>query len=249
MKVRAHTYLAIVAGMLLALALAACGAGSPQAAAGEPTAVVASFYQLINANKVPEAMRLTADDYVMNDPTGTYDRTTAAQQWQGVVDAGLTFEQSNLVNTDGRVTSCYLVRQNGSQVDKGCDNVTHVRAGKIIFDGLQSAENIWVVQRYYERLNARDIDSAGRFVADDALFINPTGRYAGKAAIVASLGEQAKGGLSFDLSNFREQGGRVAYDYVVKVNGEPVEKGSDGVTKVKDGKIVFDGTAATEPAQ
>ena len=103
-------------------------------------------------------MRLTADDYVMNDPTGTYDRASAAQQWQGVVDAGLTFEQTNLVNADGRVTSCYLVRQNGSQVDKGCDNVTHVRKGKIIFDSLEGAEHIWVVQRYYERLSGGDAE-------------------------------------------------------------------------------------------
>lgn len=40
----------------------------------------------------------------------------------------------------------------------------------------------------------------------------------------------------------------MVYDYVVKVNGSAVEHGADGVTKLKDGKLVFDGTATTEPA-
>src|SRR5215207_2212030 len=146
-----HILTLAAAGLMLALALAACGA-APQATATDPANVVQSFYTLINANKVDEAMRLTADDYVMNDPFGTYDRVGATKQWQSVVDAGLTFEQTNFKNTDGRVTSCYLVRENGKEVDKGCNNVTHVRQGKIIFDGLELAENIWVVQRYYEQV-------------------------------------------------------------------------------------------------
>jgi ketosteroid isomerase-like protein len=240
-----------VASLLLALALAACGAAAPQTAAPatDPANVVQSFYALINDKKVDEAMRLTADDYVMNDPFGTYDRAGAAKQWQSVVDAGLTFEQSNFKNTDGRVTSCYLVRENGAQIDQGCNNVTHVRAGKIIFDGLESAERIWVVQRYYALVNKGDIDNAAAFIADGAQFINPTGNYKGKAEIVASLRAQAKEGLTFDLSNFREQDGRVVYDYVVKIKGDAVEKGTNGLTTIKDGKIVFDGTETTEPAQ
>jgi hypothetical protein len=35
---------------------------------------------------------------------------------------------------------------------------------------------------------------------------------------------------------------------VVKQKGETLDKGTDGVTKVKDGMIVFDGTEKTEPA-
>jgi ketosteroid isomerase-like protein len=241
---------AAAASMLLALALAACGSAAPQAPVPttDPAGVVQSFYALINADKVEEAMRLTADDYVMNDPFGTYDRAGAAKQWQNVVDAGLTFEQTNFKNTDGRVTSCYLVREKGTQVDQGCNNVTHVRQGKIIFDGLEPAENIWAVQRYYALVNKGDIENAAAFIADDALFINPTGSYKSKAEIVASLRAQAKEGLTFELSNFRETGGRVVYDYVVKAGGDTLDKGTDGLTKVKDGKIIFDGTEKTESA-
>jgi ketosteroid isomerase-like protein len=239
------------ASLLLAIALAACGAPQPQAAAPaiDPAGVVQQFYTLLNAKKVNEAMALTADDYVMNDPSGTYDRAGAAKQWQNVVDAGLTFEQSNFKNTDGRVTSCYLVRENGKEIDKGCNNVTHVRQGKIIFDGLESAEHIWLVQRYYQLVNKGDIDNAATLIADDAVFINPTGSYTGKAAIVAPLRAQAKDGLTFELSNFREQDGRVVYDYIVKQKGDTLDKGTDGLTKVKAGKIIFDGTEKTEPSK
>jgi ketosteroid isomerase-like protein len=244
-----HTAILAAAGLLLALVLAACGA-APQAAtpAAEPASVVRSFYALINANKVDEAMRLTADDYVMNDPFGTYDRVGAAKQWQSVVDAGLTFEQTNFKNMDGRVTSCYLVREKGAQIDQGCNNVTHVRQGKIIFDGLEQAERIWVVQRYYALVNKGEIDAAAAFIADDALFINPTGSYKSKAEIIAALRAQAKDGLTFELSNFREQDGRVVYDYIVKAGGDTLDRCTDGLTKIKDGKIIFDGTEKTEPA-
>jgi ketosteroid isomerase-like protein len=237
----------VAAGLLLALA--ACGAPQAAAPAADAANVVQSFYALINANKVDEAMRLTADDYVMNDPFGTYDRVSAAKQWQSVVDAGLTFEQTNFKSVDGRVTSCYLVREKGTQIDEGCNNVTHVRQGKIIFDGLEQAERIWVVQRYYALVNKGDIDGAAAFIADDALFINPTGNYKSKAEIVAALRAQAKDGLTFELSNFREQDGRVVYDYIVKAGGDTLDKGADGLTKIKDGKIIFDGTEKSEPAQ
>jgi ketosteroid isomerase-like protein len=243
-----HVLLIAAASLLLALALAACGAPQAAAPAADPAGVVQQFYTLLNAKKVNEAMALTADDYVMNDPSGTYDRAGAAKQWQSVVDAGLTFEQTNFKNTDGRVTSCYLVRENGNEIDKGCNNVTHVRQGKIIFDGLEPAEHIWLVQRYYQLVNKGDIDNAAALIADDAVFINPTGSYTGKAAIVAPLRAQAKDGLTFELSNFREQDGRVVYDYIVKQKGDTLDKGTDGLTKVKAGKIIFDGTEKTEPS-
>jgi ketosteroid isomerase-like protein len=229
------------------LALAACGSAQPQTAApADPIIVVQQFYTLINADKVEQAMALTADDYVMNDPFGTYDRAGAAKQWQSVVDAALTFEQTNFKNSDGRVTSCYLVREHGAEVDKGCNNVTHVRQGKIIFDGLEAAEHIWIVQRYYAALNTGAVGEAAAFIADDAVFINPTGSYRGKAEIVASLRAQAEEGLTFELSNFREQDGRVVYDYVVKAGGDVLDTGNNGLTTIKNGRIVFDGTEETQ---
>jgi ketosteroid isomerase-like protein len=208
--------------------------------------VVQSFYELFNANELDKAMALTAPDYVMNDPFGTYNREDAAKEWKSVRDGGITFNQTDFLNTgNGRVTSCYDVIQDGKSIDKGCGNATHVRDGKIIFDGLESAEQIWVVQKYYESLNAQKLDIAMSFIASDALFINPTGTYTGAEAIRESLAGLNKDGITFDLSNFRNTDGKILYDYKVMQAGNLLDQGTNGLTVVKDGMVVFDGTEDT----
>src|SRR5688572_14407932 len=182
------------------LLLAACAPAAPAAESIESTAVVKSFYEAYNANDIEKAMSLTAEDYLMNDPSGTYDRAAAAVQWQAVRDSGITFNQTNFVDTgNGRVTSCYEVLADGASVDKGCGNVTHVRDSKIIFDGLENAEQIWIVQKYYEALNAKNLELAMSFIASGAVFINPTGTYEGTKAIRESLTGLNQDSITFDL--------------------------------------------------
>lgn len=234
----------------LTLLLGACAPTVPVTDSKDPATVVQNFYEILNTKDVAKAMELTAEDYVMNDPFGTYDRTAAAVQWQAVVDAGLTFNQTNFVDTgNGRVTSCYEVFENGTSIDKGCGNVTHVRDGKIIFDGLEAAEQIWVVQKYYEALNAKKLDLAMSFIALDALFINPTGSYEGADAIRESLAGLNTEGITFDLSNFRNTDGQIVYDYKVMQGANLLDQGTNGLTIVKDGKVVFDGTEDTLAVQ
>jgi ketosteroid isomerase-like protein len=213
--------------------------------------IVQTFYKLLNAKEVDKAMELTAADYVMNDPFGTYDRAGAVKQWKAVVlDAGLSFNQTNFTNNgNGRVTSCYEVFEKGNSIDKGCGNVTHVRDGKIIYDGLESAEQIWVVQNYYDALNAKNLDLAMSYIAGDAVFINPTGTYEGADAIRESLAGLNTDGIIFDLSNFRNTSGQVVYDYKVMQGANLLDQGTNGLTVVKDGLIVFDGTQDTLVAQ
>lgn len=213
--------------------------------------IVQQFYEIINTKDVDKAMSLTADDYVMNDPFGTYDRTAAAAQWRAVVvDAGLSFKQTEFANTgNGRVTSCYEVFENGKSIDKGCGNVTHVRNGKIIFDGLEPAEQIWIVQKYYEALNTKNLDLAMSFIAPDALFINPTGTYEGTNAIRESLTGLNTDGITFDLSNFRNRDGVIVYDYKVMQGTNLLDQGTNGLTVVKDGLVIFDGTEDTYSAR
>ncbi|HXD10790.1 MAG TPA: nuclear transport factor 2 family protein [Anaerolineales bacterium] len=211
--------------------------------------IVQEFYEAFNANEIERGMSLTAEDYVMNDPFGTYDRAAAAVQWKAVRDGGITFNQTDFVNTgNGRVTSCYDVLENGKSVDKGCGNVTHVRGGKIIYDGLESAEQIWVVQKYYEALNAGKLDLAMSFIAPDALFINPTGSYEGADAIRESLAGLNTDGITFDLRNFRNTDGRIVYDYKVMQSTNLLDQGTNGLTIVKDGMVIFDGTEDTASA-
>ncbi len=230
-----------------ALILGAC---SPAAQGDDPTLIVKAFYDAFNEGDIEKAMSLTAEDYVMNDPFGTYNRADAEIQWQAVFDAGLTFNQTNFVHTgNGRVTSCYEVFENGTSIDKGCGNVTHVVDGKIVYDGLENAEQIWVVQEYYEALNAGNIDSAMGFVASDAVFINPTGTYEGTDAIRESLEGLVKDGITFNLSNFRNTDGTVVYDYEVLQGGNVLDQGTNGLTQVRDGLVIFDGTEETLPAR
>lgn len=232
-----------IRSLILTLLLAAC---APAAKSTDPVIVVKAFYEAYNANEIEKAMSLTAEDYVMNDPFGTYDRAAAAAQWQAVRDSGITFNQTNFIDTgNGRVTSCYEVLSDGASVDKGCGNVTHVRDGKIVFDGLENAEQIWIVQKYYQALNAKNLEQAMAFIASDAVFINPTGTYEGAKAIRESLTGLNQDGITFELSNFRNTGGKVVYDYKVKQAANLLDQGMNGLTVVTDGKIVFDGTEDT----
>ena len=113
----------------------------------------------------------------------------------------------------------------------------------------QSADAVAVVRGYYDAFNKKQIDQAVTYIADDARFINPTGDYTGKAQIREHLQGIANEGLSFDLSQFKNDNGRVTYAYKVLINGELVEEGDGGLTIVKNGKIVFDGTVETDPGQ
>src|SRR6185503_17321598 len=229
--------------------LAACApaAPAPKAEISDPVTVVQTFYEIINTKDVEKAMSLTAEDYVMNDPFGTYDRAGAAIQWQAVVDAGLTFNQTNFVDTgDGRVTSCYEVFENGKSIDKGCGNVTHVRDGKIIFDGLEAAEQIWVVQKFYEIINTKDVDKAMSLTAEDYVMNDPFGTY-DRAAAAVQWQAVMDAGITFNQTNFVDTGeGRVTSCYEVFENGTSIDKGCGNVTHVRDGKIIFDGLEAAE---
>jgi limonene-1,2-epoxide hydrolase len=110
-----------------------------------------------------------------------------------------------------------------------------------------SGNAVQIVKAFYADVNANEIDKAMRYVAPKAVFINPTGTYTGRAAIRAFLRRGASEGIVFEHSKFRVHGGRVVYDFRVKQYRSTVAAGSDGLTVVRDGKIVFDGTVATEP--
>src|SRR5262245_10987587 len=129
-----------------ALVLGAC---APSAAPipTDPLGLVTVYYDAIEANDIDKAMTFVSDNYVMTDPTGfTVGKEAATAAWRGYIDAGFTFDQSDFKADGNRVTSCYKVYENGNLIDEGCGAVTHVRDGKITFDGLEDAEQIWVVQ-------------------------------------------------------------------------------------------------------
>ncbi len=137
----------------------------------------------------------------------------------------------DLIAPDGSVTP---------NVDSGPFEATRLKVEPLL-------DPITVVKSYYDALNAKDIDQAMSFVANDAVFINPTGTYEDPDAIRDSLQGLATENITFELSNFRDTDGRVVYDYQVLQGKTVLETGTDGLTIVKNGKIVFDGTERTKP--
>jgi ketosteroid isomerase-like protein len=235
--------------MTVALLLSACAPAAAPAPT-DPLTVVQLYYEALQGRDLDRAMTFVAEDIITTDSTAYYygkDELVAALQrgWE----AGDSLEVSDLKADGNRVTSCYKYYQNGTLLDQSCSGVTHVRDGRIIFDGLAHLESLFVVQEFYEALNAGEVEVAMSWVAPDALFINPTGRYEGQAAIRASLESQAKDGITFELGKFHMVASRVTYEFKVMSGNQLLDSGDNGLTIVKDGLIVFDGTEETLPAQ
>jgi SnoaL-like protein len=80
--------------------------------------------------------------------------------------------------------------------------------------------------------------AAPDYVAPEAVFINPIGKYKRRAAIRKFLQRGASEGIVFHHTNFRVHGGRVVNDFRVKQYNSIVAAGNEGLTVVKAGKIV-----------
>lgn len=105
-----------------------------------------------------------------------------------------------------------------------------------------------IVQDFYQAIADGELETAMSYVADDALFINPTGTYTGKAEVRENISALIEGGLVFELRNLVNDDGKVTYGYTLYIDGENVEEGDNGVTIVKDGKVVSDGLEEGIPA-
>jgi hypothetical protein len=105
-----------------------------------------------------------------------------------------------------------------------------------------------VLQGYYDALQARDIEKLMSFVADNAVFLDQGLRYSGHAEIRASLQSAIKDYVTVDVSNVSDTNGRLVYDFRVFVSKTPVLSGT-GLTIVRDGKIIFDGTEESWAAE
>lgn len=262
----------VLATLLLTLLLAACQPiqpmpSQPEAmpATSEAIELVQAYYAALNGAveepaKIDEAMAYLAESAIFINPTGSYMNLEEIRKSLAEgAEAGLTFDLTNFRESGRRVVYDFAVKIGADLLDQGTDGLTIVKDGKIIFDGTERTEPSYaqyadpalVVQAYYAALNnavsdPSRIDLAMQYIDPSAIFINPTGSYKTQEEIRASLVGGAKDGLTFDLSNFRNQDGRVVYDYQVKIGDELLDAGSDGLTIVKAGKIIFDGTERTE---
>jgi hypothetical protein len=108
------------------------------------------------------------------------------------------------------------------------------------------AHALSIFEGFYNCLNAGDVDGALALVADDAVLANPGGTFTGHAQIRPFLQHMADTGHAFAFHDVRSSGGRVHMGYRIFRDGQLVEHGADGLTIVRHGQIVFDGTEATE---
>jgi ketosteroid isomerase-like protein len=222
-------------------------------ATAEPEAnaveIVMAYYDALNQGMIDEAMAFIAEDAEFINPTGKYvGAGEIRESLLGLVDEGITFELGDFERVLGRVNYSYIVKQGDTLLDQGEGGLTIVQDSLIIFDGTVDTEPpISIVRSFYALINTEMIDEAMTFVSDDAEFINPTGKYVGADEIQASLMGLVADHITFELSEFQDDEGRVTYHYSVLQDDVVVDEGEGGLTIVEDGKIVFDGTEATEP--
>ena len=116
-------------------------------------------------------------------------------------------------------------------------------------DGQASGGAVQIVKAFFDDLNAHRVDKAMRYVSPKAVFDEPIGRFAGRAAVRRLLEREVfRDRTVFHHSNFRVHGDRVVYDFrLTQDPGGIVAAGNNGLDIVKDGKIVYDGTEATKP--
>lgn len=110
-----------------------------------------------------------------------------------------------------------------------------------------SRDPVQVVKAFFDALNAHQIDKAMSYVSPKAVFDEPIGTFTGRPAIRGLLRREVVHQVVVHHSNFRVHGGRVIYDF--RLSQYPIgiiATGTDGLTIVKDGKIVWDGTVHEE---
>jgi hypothetical protein len=104
-----------------------------------------------------------------------------------------------------------------------------------------ATDPVGIVKKYYAAFNAGQFEAAASGLADDAVLTSPEGRFEGKDACRRYLKSLIDRGVRQENSNYREKAGEVRYDYKWYLGGAVVGSGTDGLTIVKDGKVVYDG--------
>jgi hypothetical protein len=106
-----------------------------------------------------------------------------------------------------------------------------------------TTDAVTVLENYYAALTASDLEKAMSYVADDAVFIDPMGRYVGKENIQNVYAAQMNIGGKWEATNISDSNGKGRLVYLFKgyINDVVVFNGP-GLTVVKDGKIIFDGS-------
>src|SRR6185503_20191944 len=115
--------------------------------------------------------------------------------------------------------------------------------------GSATLDPITIVQTYYEAIANKDLDTMTALLADNVLSTYPGGKFQGKDAVLGSIKAVTAEDFHSENSNYRESNGEVRYDYKVYFGDELVDQNTNGLTIVKNGKIVFDGLEQDKPLE
>jgi ketosteroid isomerase-like protein len=91
--------------------------------------------------------------------------------------------------------------------------------------GKGTSEAITVVQNFWEAFNQRKLDVAMTYLANDAVVYTLTGAHQGKEEIREALEVYIQDGVTFELSEFKDEDERVTCAYKVFENGVEVASG------------------------
>lgn len=111
-------------------------------------------------------------------------------------------------------------------------------------------ENIRIASTFWDLVSAGDIAGAMAYVDPQVEFRSGTDVYSGPDQVRTVIEGYAAEGYQFHMTHFEDDGaGRIAYWYEVydKAGTAIVASGTDGLTIVRAGHVVFDGTTANVP--
>ena len=104
----------------------------------------------------------------------------------------------------------------------------------------QPSDPVAVVQAAYDRLNQDDVDGYMKFLSDDAVVVDSTGRLEGSEAIRDNLTlTWVPLDFRFELSELSSDGNEVTYTIKLYEGDRLVDTQDDGLTIVVDGKDHF----------
>jgi hypothetical protein len=112
--------------------------------------------------------------------------------------------------------------------------------------------NIKIAATFWDLVSAGDVAGAMAYVDPQAEFRSSGDVYSGPAQIQPVLEGYVAAGYKFHMTHLVDDGtGRIAYWYEVydKAGTSTVSYGLDGLTIVRGGHLVFDGTTANVPAK
>lgn len=98
-----------------------------------------------------------------------------------------------------------------------------------------------VLQAFYAAVNAKDLTQACRFLADDVCFATLDGDLIGKAAVSGHLQALAAADVTFAINVISSVADTVYYAYRIFAQGRLIDAGTDGLARLGNGLINFDG--------